>query len=64
MTRIAFLDRDGTINVERHYLSDPQQIELLANAAAGIQVLRELGLKVVVVTNQSAIGRGYFDHRA
>lgn len=64
MPRIAFLDRDGTINVERHYLSDPQQVELLANTAAGIQALRELGLKVVVVTNQSGIGRGYFDHRA
>jgi histidinol-phosphate phosphatase family protein len=60
--RLVILDRDGTINVEKHYLSNPDEVELLPNAAAGIRRMRELGLKVVVVTNQSAIGRGYFDH--
>ncbi|MBM4430822.1 MAG: D-glycero-beta-D-manno-heptose 1,7-bisphosphate 7-phosphatase [Chloroflexi bacterium] len=60
--RLVILDRDGTINVEKHYLSDPDGMELLPNAAAGIRRMRDLGLKVVVVTNQSAIGRGYFDH--
>lgn len=61
MNRIVLIDRDGTINVERNYLSDPAQIELLPGAAEGIKLLRELGLPVVVVTNQSGIGRGYFD---
>jgi len=61
VTGLVLLDRDGTINAEKHYLSSPDQLELLPNAAEGIRLLRRLGLPVVVVTNQSAIGRGYFD---
>ena len=34
--RFVLLDRDGTINVERHYLSDPDQVELLAGALTGL----------------------------
>jgi len=59
--RLVLLDRDGTINVEKEYLSDPEGVELLGNAAEGIRRLRDSGLKVVVVTNQSGIARGYFD---
>jgi D-glycero-D-manno-heptose 1,7-bisphosphate phosphatase len=55
------LDRDGTIIVERHYLSDPRQIEFLPGALEGLRQMRALGLGLVVVTNQSAIGRGFFD---
>jgi D-glycero-D-manno-heptose 1,7-bisphosphate phosphatase len=58
--RVA-LDRDGTIIVERHYLSDPGGVELLPGVGAGLQHLHELGLGLIVVTNQSAIGRGLFD---
>ena len=61
MKRLALIDRDGTITVERNYLSSPDQLELLDGAASGIRLLRELGLSPVVVTNQSGIGRGYFD---
>jgi len=59
--RFVLLDRDGTINFERHYLSDPKQLSLLPGAAAGLRSMRELGLGLVVVTNQSGIARGYFD---
>ena len=59
--RFAVLDRDGTINVEKHYLSHPDQVELLPGAAAGLRKLRDLGLGITVVTNQSGIARGYFD---
>lgn len=55
------MDRDGTINVERHYLSDPVDLELLPGAAEGIRALNEAGLGVAVVTNQSGLARGYFD---
>jgi D-glycero-D-manno-heptose 1,7-bisphosphate phosphatase len=57
------LDRDGTIIAERHYLSDPEQVELLPGAARGLRMLSQLGLGLVVVTNQSAVGRGYFDEK-
>jgi D-glycero-D-manno-heptose 1,7-bisphosphate phosphatase len=60
MKRLVLLDRDGTINVEKHYLSAPDLLELLPGAAEGIRLMRQLGLAAVVVTNQSAIGRGYF----
>jgi D-glycero-D-manno-heptose 1,7-bisphosphate phosphatase len=56
--RLVLLDRDGTINVERNYVCRVEDLELLPNAAAGVRRLNELGLAVVVVTNQSAIGRG------
>lgn len=56
--RFALLDRDGTINVERHYLSTPQGLELLPNTLAGLRCLAELGLGLVVISNQSGVGRG------
>ena len=59
--RYVLVDRDGTINAERDYLSDPAQLELLPNAVAGLRRMRDLGLGIVVVTNQSGIARGYFD---
>jgi D-glycero-D-manno-heptose 1,7-bisphosphate phosphatase len=59
--RFVALDRDGTIIEERHYLSDPEGVTLLPHAINGLRRLRELGLGLVVITNQSAIGRGFFD---
>jgi D-glycero-D-manno-heptose 1,7-bisphosphate phosphatase len=59
--RFVLLDRDGTINAERNYLSSPGQLSLLPGAAAGLRALRGLGLGLVVVTNQSGVARGYFD---
>jgi histidinol-phosphate phosphatase family protein len=61
--RFALLDRDGTLIVERNYLSHPDQVELLPGAIAGLRQMRQMGLGLVVVTNQSGIGRGFFDHR-
>lgn len=59
--RFVLLDRDGTIIAERHYLSDPAGVQLLPHAASGLRRMTELGLGLVGITNQSAIGRGYFD---
>jgi D-glycero-D-manno-heptose 1,7-bisphosphate phosphatase len=58
--RYVMLDRDGTLIAERHYLSDPAQVELLPGAVDGLQRLRQLDLGLVMVTNQSGVGRGYF----
>jgi phosphoheptose isomerase len=56
--RFVVLDRDGTIIVERNYLSDPGEVKLLPGSAAGLRSMHELGLGLIVITNQSAIGRG------
>lgn len=60
MKPFVFVDRDGTLIVEKNYLDDPDGVELIAGAAAALRRLREAGFGVVVVTNQSGIGRGYF----
>jgi len=59
--RWVVLDRDGTIIQEKHYLSDPCHVELIPDAAKGLRRFQEMGLGLVVITNQSGIGRGYFD---
>lgn len=55
-----FLDRDGTLNEEVDYLSDPEKLVLIPGAAAAVARLNAKGIPVVVVTNQSGIGRGRF----
>ncbi len=57
--KYVLLDRDGTIIVNKHYQKDPEETELLPNAAAGLHKLKQGGFGLVVVTNQSGIGRGY-----
>jgi D-glycero-D-manno-heptose 1,7-bisphosphate phosphatase len=54
----VFLDRDGTLNVDRSYLTRPEQLQLLPGVGPALQQLRAAGFALVVVTNQSAIGRG------
>lgn len=54
----VFLDRDGTIIRDMHHLTDPQQVRLLPGAATAIHLLRCAGYRCVVVSNQSAVGRG------
>jgi D-glycero-D-manno-heptose 1,7-bisphosphate phosphatase len=57
----VFLDRDGTIIEDVGFLRAVSQIDLLPWAAAAIRQLRDAGYVVVVITNQSGVGRGYFD---
>jgi len=56
--RAAFLDRDGTINEDRDYLTDPAGLRLLPGAARAIRLLNAAGVLAVAVTNQSAVARG------
>jgi len=56
----VFLDRDGTIIADRHYLADPEGVELLPGAAAAVARLNGAGWFTCLVTNQSGIGRGLF----
>ena len=57
--RVVFLDRDGTINEEVGYVLRPEDLRLIPGSATAIRELRELGLAIVVVTNQAPIARGW-----
>ena len=59
MNRALFLDRDGTLIVDRVYLADPAGVELIPGAADGLRRARALGFKLFLFTNQSGIGRGF-----
>lgn len=56
----VFLDRDGTIIRDTHYLSDPSEVSLIDGTAEAIARMNAALVPVVVITNQSGIGRGYF----
>lgn len=56
--RFILLDRDGTVNIERSYLSDPAQFDLYPGVGLALHRLRELGFGLAVVTNQSGLARG------
>jgi D-glycero-D-manno-heptose 1,7-bisphosphate phosphatase len=58
MAKALFLDRDGTIIVDKNYLADPAGVELIPGAAAALQRATELGYLLFLLTNQSGIGRG------
>ena len=58
--RAVFLDRDGTLNTEKEYLSDPAQLELYPGVRNALKQLAGAGFILFVVTNQSGIGRGYY----
>lgn len=60
MKPFVIFDRDGTLIAEKNYLADPAQVELLPGAAEAIQRVAQAGYGVIVVTNQSGVGRGYF----
>lgn len=60
MIKYLFADRDGTLIVDKHYLSDPAQVELFPDVAKSLKFLQNNAIKTIVVTNQSGIGRGYF----
>jgi D-glycero-D-manno-heptose 1,7-bisphosphate phosphatase len=58
-SRALFLDRDGTLIVDKVYLADPAGVELIPGAADALRRARALGYKLFLFTNQSGIGRGY-----
>jgi D-glycero-D-manno-heptose 1,7-bisphosphate phosphatase len=58
--KVVILDRDGTIVIDRGYLDDPAGLEFEPGAAEGLQWLYSHGYRLVVITNQSGVGRGFY----
>jgi D,D-heptose 1,7-bisphosphate phosphatase len=56
----VFLDRDGTLMEEAHYCSHPDRVRIIAGVPEGLRALKAAGYRLVMVTNQSGIGRGYY----
>lgn len=62
--KAAFIDRDGVINEERHYVHRIEDFALLPGVPEGLALLRDAGFLLIVVTNQAGIARGYYDRAA
>jgi D-glycero-D-manno-heptose 1,7-bisphosphate phosphatase len=60
MQRAVFLDRDGTIIEERNYLHRPEDVAILPGVPAALRRLADAGFHLILVTNQSGVGRGLF----
>jgi D-glycero-D-manno-heptose 1,7-bisphosphate phosphatase len=63
MNKAIFLDRDGTINIDYGYVFDPSKLEIIEGVIESLKKLAEAGYLLIVITNQSGIGRGYFDEK-
>ena len=60
MNKAVFLDRDGTLNVDKGYLYRVADFEWMPGALRGLKRLYDLGYLLIVVTNQSGVARGYY----
>lgn len=56
----VFLDRDNTLNIDPGYISDPQAVKLFSDVPEGLAGLKKRGFLLIVLSNQSGIGRGFF----
>src|SRR6266478_3934770 len=56
----VFFDRDGTIMEDADYCSDPKQVQIFPGVAESLRRLKSNGFKLIIITNQSGIGRGFF----
>jgi histidinol-phosphate phosphatase family protein len=58
--RGLLVDRDGTVMINKHYPSSPEQVELVPGAAAALRKAGESGYRIAIISNQSGVARGYF----
>jgi histidinol-phosphate phosphatase family protein len=60
MNKAVFLDRDGTLNLDKGFTYKPEDLQLLPCVPEALSMLQSAGFLLVVITNQSGIGRGFF----
>jgi D-glycero-D-manno-heptose 1,7-bisphosphate phosphatase len=60
VTRAVFLDRDGTLIVEKNYLSKIEEVEFIPGTGKALAKLKKKGFLLILITNQSGVGRGFF----
>ena len=60
MNKAIFLDRDGTINIDKGYVYKPEDFEFLPGAIEGMRILQKSGYLLIIITNQSGIGRKFY----
>lgn len=60
MDKVIFLDRDDTILIDSGYMYNPNDIYYCDSAIEGMKIFNSLGFQLIIVTNQSGVGRGYF----
>lgn len=58
--KAIFIDKDGTLIVNKPYNVSPDAIELVDGVGKGLKILQDAGYKIIVISNQSGIARGYF----
>jgi D-glycero-D-manno-heptose 1,7-bisphosphate phosphatase len=61
MVKAVFLDRDGTVNEEMGYINHPSRLKIFDFAITAVKQLKDAGFKIIILTNQSGVARGYFD---
>lgn len=61
LEKALFLDRDGTVMVDKHYLADPDQVELIPGAVEALAAAQQAGYRLVLLSNQSGVARGMFN---
>ena len=63
MRKAVFLDRDNTLIYDHGYIHEPEKVFLLEGVGKGLKLLKEAGYMLIAVSNQSGIGRGYFEEK-